>query len=231
MNSTLFSKIGKFLVFLGLIVFLVSMLGCGGSEENIPKEQVPIFTQINNRSDFSPTDDIDWAKVNENTYDSEAPIEFKTTQGNWVKFDGASESDDNGFQGYHIWNISGLEYAIGNNFDFLEDELFARTYWGKSSHISLEFSSPIRALGAQFQPRAGTQFKVEGRVYNSSNILVGTVEGAYLVNGLRNGSAPFLGFRNKDSNIKRVVFTLTDNSNLNEVFSNEVWMNRVDIEN
>ncbi len=75
--------------------------------------------------------------------------------------------------------------------------------------LTIDFSSPVNAVGAQIEPDLNGIFTAELRLFDAGNVLIG---GPFIVTSSMEGnsddSSPFLGALSDSANITRAVFAI-----------------------
>jgi hypothetical protein len=193
------------------------------------------LTLVTNRGDLGADDYIDWQT-------------FIPSGDGYI--DGVGGGNTHSGNSFSVYGILGHpEYPVQvrrdaddlhweYQHDYLPGDAFARGSYGSTptlegGNLTLDFLSPVSAVGSQVQSRVGTEFTVQIDAFAGSNLL-----GTFYLDGVRkglvDGSAPFVGVSSSSANITRVVYRVTNdetNSDLVNSYGKEVWVNEISLRN
>lgn len=161
-------------------------------------ESASDYAQVFNRADVSGFDSIDWAILGIDGSSNASPFLGTTALAHLILV--SNTTPDN--------ILAALEGASWHGNFSVADRL-ARTVTGNNGALQIDFSESLSAFGAQIETRSFGPFVGKIQVYDTALTLQATFYRSGVSANNADGSAIFLGARNKvAANIGRVIFSV-----------------------
>ncbi len=167
-------------------------------------------TLTTSRASVGVTNYIDWGQLGPLSRGLTSPLAVTSTGGNHAAVTSKGGIFGTRRQSSAYWH---------GNFTFGDLLLWTQPQGGPD--ITLTFSQPVAATGAQIQPDNFGAFVAHISAYNAKGALLGRISEAGTSNG-QQGSAIFIGVMSKIADIQRIVFTVSGIGNPNDFAINRV---------